>query len=131
MPTTYEIRKHVNDLGFTELKTSIDVRDAFKHKDFFLFINSTCPNSSIARMVLDDLLKVVKLPKNNYTVFAGQDIDATRTAREILNIKPSSPAFYTVRDNKVVYVLDRDAIITQDKHVIIKKLADAILHTYH
>lgn len=131
MTTAQEARKESQDIGFKELKDTMSLIEALGRPDFLLFINSTCSNSAIARMILRDVIKIIKLPRNSYTLLAGQDIDATSKAREILRIKPSSPAFYIVKKNRVIYTIDRDAIILQDRHVVVKKLSDAILHAFH
>ena len=58
-------------------------------------------------------------PDHLYTVFAGQDVDATRQARSYFTgYAPSSPQIGMFKDGKMVFMLER--------HQIEGRSADAI-----
>jgi putative YphP/YqiW family bacilliredoxin len=124
-----DMRDEVKALGFYELKTVDSVHKHlkdFSDDKFFLFINSTCANSKYARELLQTIIKEKKKSARLYTVFAGQDIDATQSARKILKIKPSSPAFYLVDKGKVIKNIDRDNILEGKKEDIEQELKEII-----
>ena len=50
-------------------------------------------------------------PDHSYTVFAGQDADATRRARDfIVGYGPSSPSIALFKDGRLVYMMERHQI---------------------
>ena len=47
-------------------------------------------------------------PDHKYTVFAGNDVDATRQARSYFTgYAPSSPSIALLKDGKLVYMMER------------------------
>jgi putative YphP/YqiW family bacilliredoxin len=110
---------------FKELNTIDEVTEAFKSDKYFFFINSSCPNSSYARKVLSEI-DIKEIPKNSYTVYAGRDMDAVAKARELLKVKPSSPAFYIIYKGKVIFEMNRDDIIRNDSKYLKNKLLEAL-----
>lgn len=116
------MRQELTQLGVEELRTAADV-DA-KVKDAkgttLLVVNSMCGCAARnARPAVAAALQHAVRPDHMYTVFAGQDADATRAAREhIVGYPPSSPSMAMLKDGKVVFVLER--------HQIEGRSADAI-----
>jgi putative YphP/YqiW family bacilliredoxin len=54
-------------------------------------------------------------PQRLYTVFAGQDAEATERAREYFTGKrPSSPSIAIMRDGRLVHMLERSDIEHRD-----------------
>jgi putative YphP/YqiW family bacilliredoxin len=50
-------------------------------------------------------------PDHLYTVFSGQDADATRRAREFFTgYAPSSPSIAVLKDGRIVHMIERHQI---------------------
>jgi len=107
-PMREELTRH----GFEELRTIDDVDTAMKKQGTsLLVINSVCgcAAGSARPGVVRSLENEVK-PDNLFTVFAGQDIDATNRVREYLNQPPSSPSVAILKDGQLVGFLPRHNI---------------------
>jgi putative YphP/YqiW family bacilliredoxin len=106
-------RKDIGEAGYEELKSSEEVNNAFKRDGTTLvMVNSTCGCAGgIARPAAANSIHFDKRPDHLVTVFAGQDRDATETAREYFEgYPPSSPSFALMKDGKVVTMLERHDI---------------------
>jgi len=115
-PDTSWMRKELTDLGVEELKTVEDVDRVFgEHASgtMLLVINSVCgcaagnarPGLKIA------LERSEHHPDHLYTVFAGQDKEATEQARGYFSdYPPSSPSFAFFVDGKVKAMIPRHRI---------------------
>ena len=65
-------------------------------------------------------------PEHSYTVFAGQDADATRQARGYFTgYAPSSPQIAMIKDGKVVFMLERFQIEGRSADAIAADLVEA------
>jgi putative YphP/YqiW family bacilliredoxin len=65
-------------------------------------------------------------PEKAITVFAGNDVEATRRAREyFVGYRPSSPAIALFRDGEVVKMLERWNIEGRGPNEIATELAEA------
>lgn len=107
-PMREELTRH----GFEELRTIDEVDTAMKKQGTsLLVINSVCgcAAGSARPGVVRSLENEVK-PDNLFTVFAGQDIDATNRVREYLNQPPSSPSVAILKDGQLVGFLPRHNI---------------------
>ncbi|MCK6480315.1 MAG: BrxA/BrxB family bacilliredoxin [Planctomycetaceae bacterium] len=110
------MREEVTRLGVKELRTPEEVDAALKGEaakgTTLLFVNSVCGCAAgNARPALRMTLERGGKPDHAYTVFAGQDREATARAREYLQGQPpSSPSFALLRDGKVVGMLHRHDI---------------------
>ncbi len=107
-PMREELTRH----GFEELRTIEEVDTAMKKQGTsLLVINSVCgcAAGSARPGVVRSLENEVK-PDNLFTVFAGQDIDATNRVREYLNQPPSSPSVAILKDGQLVGFLPRHNI---------------------
>ncbi|MGM0507304.1 MAG: BrxA/BrxB family bacilliredoxin [Bacteroidota bacterium] len=115
-PDTSWMRTELTDLGVEELKTVEEVDAVFKSPTpgtMLLVINSVCgcaagnarPGLKIA------LEKTEQAPNHLYTVFAGQDKEATEQARGYFSeYPPSSPAFAFFVDGEIKAMIPRHRI---------------------
>lgn len=115
-PDTSWMRTELTDLGVEELKTVEDVDAVFKSPKqgtMLLVINSVCgcaagnarPGLKIA------LERSGQAPNHLFTVFAGQDKEATEQARGYFDeYPPSSPAFAFFVDGEIKAMIPRHRI---------------------
>jgi putative YphP/YqiW family bacilliredoxin len=115
-PNISWMREELTDLGIKELLTPEDVDAAMevaKAGSTLLVINSVCgcaagnarPGVKIA---LDDSMKK---PDRIFTVFAGQEKEATSRAREYFSEFPaSSPSFAFFKDGEIKAMIPRHRV---------------------
>jgi putative YphP/YqiW family bacilliredoxin len=126
------MREEVTRLGVKELRTPGEVDAAMKGEaakgTTLLFVNSVCGCAAgNARPALRMTFEKGGKPDHAYTVFAGQDREATARAREFLaDQPPSSPAFALLRDGRVVRMLHRHDIEGRMAHEIAADLLKAL-----
>ena len=106
------MRKEVTDVGFTELRSADDAEQAINKMNgtALVFINSVCGCAAgMARPGLAQALKDANAkPDHLYTVFAGNDKDATEKVRSYFHgYPPTSPSFGLFKDGKIVSVIQR------------------------
>ena len=105
------MRQELTGIGFEELKTAADV-DA-KLGDApgtaLVVVNSMCGCAARnARPAVANALHHAVKPDHLYTVFAGQDPEATGRARDyITGYAPSSPSMAMFKDGKLVFAMER------------------------
>ncbi|MFT4311281.1 MAG: BrxA/BrxB family bacilliredoxin [Candidatus Woesearchaeota archaeon] len=108
------LREELTEVGFEELKTVESVDKALSSKGKLLVAVNTvcgCAASSMRPALIEALEESKKLPDKLYTVFAGQDADATEKAREYFTgYPPSSPAICLIEDKKVLFMMLREDI---------------------
>ncbi|QHJ71431.1 MULTISPECIES: BrxA/BrxB family bacilliredoxin [Planococcaceae] len=118
-----QARKELTDGGYKELTTPEDVNEALTQPGTSLvMINSVCGCAGgIARPAALHAVHYDKRPDNLYTVFAGQDKEATAQARAIFGDDhlPSSPSFAIVKDGKMVDEIGRHEIEGHDPMSVI------------
>ena len=108
------MRQELTRLGVEELRTATEV-DA-KLKDArgttLVVVNSMCGCAARnARPAVAHALQHTAKPDHLYTVFAGQDADATGRARDFFpGYPPSSPQIGMLKDGKLVFMLERHQI---------------------
>lgn len=92
-----------------------------------LFVNSVCGCAAgSARPGLALALRHPTRPDSLYTVFAGQDLEATARARSYFaDYQPSSPSIALLKDGEVVFFLHRYQIEGQGPDAIAAHLAAA------
>lgn len=110
-----QMRDEVTMHGARELLTPSDVDTALKNQKgtALVFINSVCGCAARgARPGLSEALKAAKAkPQKLFTVFAGQEKDATAQVRSYFpDIPPSSPSAALFKDGKVVAFVPRSHI---------------------
>jgi len=129
VPSVEEARALMVRMGFTELRTPEAVDTAVAEKGTSLvFVNSMCGCAGgIARPAAMLALRGGKQPDHIYTVFAGQDKEATARAREYFQpVPPSSPSVALLRDGKLVFMLERNQIEGRDPQTVAQALTRAI-----
>lgn len=114
-PDTSWMRKELTDLGVEELTTVEAVNEAFtneKEGTMLLVINSVCGCAAgNARPGLAHALNNEAKPDRLFTVFAGQDKEATQTARDHFpEFPPSSPSFAFFKDGEIKAMIPRHRI---------------------
>ena len=115
MPDISWMREELTDLGVKELITPEDVDSAMetaKQGTTLLVINSVCGCAAgNARPAVKVALDNNKLPDNMFTVFAGQDKEATAHARGYFSdFPPSSPSFAFFKDGEIKAMIPRHRI---------------------
>jgi putative YphP/YqiW family bacilliredoxin len=108
------MREEVTRSGVKELRSVAEVDAALGPGEgtVMVFVNSVCGCAAGgARPALALALQHGVRPQHLYTVFAGQDLDATARARSYLaDYQPSSPSVALLRDGEVVHFVHRHMI---------------------
>jgi putative YphP/YqiW family bacilliredoxin len=116
------MREDLTRLGVKELRTVAEVDEVMANPPatMLLFVNSVCGCAAgAARPALALAIQRGLKPDAMYTVFAGQDLDATARARSYVSeYEPSSPSIILFRDGEVAHFVHR--------HMIEGRTADAI-----
>lgn len=122
------MREELTRLGVQELRTAADVDQALPGPGTtMVVVNSICGCAAgrmrpAVRMALQNAAK----PARMFTVFAGQDTEATERARSYFTgYPPSSPSIGILRDGKLVYMMERRQIETRDAQLIAADLKAA------
>lgn len=105
------MRAEVTQLGVQELRTVADVDQVLANPagTQLVFVNSVCGCAAgAARPGLAKALGQAVKPEAVFSVFAGQDLEATARARSYFaDYQPSSPAVALLKDGEVVYFMHR------------------------
>jgi putative YphP/YqiW family bacilliredoxin len=105
------MRRDLTEVGFEELRSVDEVDQALKGTPgtAIVLVNSVCGCSArMARPAARIAVGHEPRPERLYTVFAGQDADATAKARGYFTgYPPSSPAFAILRDGNLVWMMER------------------------
>ncbi len=116
------MRQELTRLGIEELRTAGEVDAKLKDQQgtALVVVNSMCGCAARnARPAVGMALQHATRPEQLYTVFSGQDADATRQARSyITGYAPSSPSIAMFKNGKLVVMIER--------HQIEGRSADAI-----
>ena len=108
------MREEVTRHGVKELRTVSEVDAALGPGEgiALVFVNSVCGCAAGgARPALALALSHPVKPHQLYTVFAGQDLDATARARSYFSdFQPSSPSVALLQDGEVVHFVHRHMI---------------------
>jgi putative YphP/YqiW family bacilliredoxin len=112
------MREELTGVGVQELRSADAVERALAQPGTALVaVNSVC-GCAAARMrpaLRLALSTATEKPDHLYSVFAGQDREATARAREYFTgIAPSSPSIALLRDGKLVWMLQRRDIENRD-----------------
>ena len=108
------MREELTRLGIEELRTAEEVDRALKNRPgtTMVVVNSICGCAAgrmrpAVRMALQNSIR----PDQSYSVFAGQEREATDRAREYFTgYPPSSPSIGILRDGQLVYLMPRSDI---------------------
>lgn len=122
------MREELTRLGIEELKTAAEVDRALKNPGTaMVVVNSICGCAAgrmrpAVRMALQNGVK----PEKAFSVFAGQDTDATERARGYFTgWPPSSPSVAILRDGQLVYMMPRRDIESREAPAIAADLKAA------
>jgi putative YphP/YqiW family bacilliredoxin len=123
------MRSEITRLGVEELKTTDAVDAALKGTagTQLVIVNSVCGCSARnMRPAVAEALRHAVTPDHKYTVFAGNDADATRQARTYFTgYAPSSPSVALLKDGKLVHMIERWQIEGRTAAEIAADLRDA------
>jgi putative YphP/YqiW family bacilliredoxin len=128
---TQHMRDELTQLGIKELTTPEEVDAALTGEGAkgtaLVVVNSVCGCAAgLARPAVGFSLKNEVTPDHLYTVFAGQDKEATARAREYFDgERPSSPSFAILKDGKLVKMIHREEIENTPVEVITENLTNA------
>ena len=108
------MREELTRLGIQELRTPAEVDRAVANKPgtTMVVVNSIC-GCAAGRMrpAVRAALQHSSRPEKLFSVFAGQDKEATDRARSyFVGYPPSSPSIALLRDGKVVHMMQRSDI---------------------
>lgn len=105
------MRQELTRLGVEEMRNSTEVDARLKDAKgtTLVVVNSMCGCAARnARPAVASALQHGVTPDHLTTVFAGQDVEATTTARSYLaGYAPSSPSIALLKDGKLVFMLER------------------------
>ena len=122
------MREELTRAGVKELRTAADVDQAVAQSGTtMIVVNSIC-GCAAGRMrpAVRQALQHSAKPDHIYSVFAGQDAQATERARSYFTgYPPSSPSIGILRDGKMVYMLERRQIETREAPAIAADLTAA------
>ena len=123
------MRAELTTAGVQELRTPGEVDDFFNQQDgtSLLLINSVCGCAAgSARPGLKQAIQHQARPDRVATVFAGQDLEATARARELMgDVPPSSPSVALLKNGELVHFVPRHRIEGQDAGSIARDLTQA------
>jgi len=123
------MRQELTRLGVEELRTAVDVDAKLKELKgtALVVVNSVCGCAARnARPAIATALQHAVKPDHSYTVFAGQDADATRQARGYFTgYAPSSPQIAMIKDGRIVFMLERFQIEGRSADAIAADLVEA------
>lgn len=123
------MRKELTDLGVEELRSAEEVDRALEGAEdsVMVVVNSVCGCAAKnARPAVARALDHGVTPDRNYTVFAGQDDEATTRAREhFTGYRPSSPSIALLRGEDIVFMLERHQIEGRSAEAIASDLTEA------
>jgi putative YphP/YqiW family bacilliredoxin len=123
------MRAELTNIGVQELKTAEEVDQALKNSSgtMLVVVNSVCGCAAGgARPGVKLALQHATRPDKLFTVFAGQDKEATERARSyFVGYPPSSPSMALFKDGKIVKMIHRHDIEGHSPQEIAQKLTQA------
>jgi putative YphP/YqiW family bacilliredoxin len=123
------MRDDLTRLGIKELRTPDEVVEQFDSAKgtSLVVVNSVCGCAAgqcrpgVAKALQHDIT-----PDHLFTVFAGQDKEATAKAREFFApYPPSSPSIALMKDGELVHMIERHQIENRSAEQIAADLAQA------
>jgi putative YphP/YqiW family bacilliredoxin len=108
------MREELTRIGVQELRTAQDVDRAIVNQPgmSMVIVNSICGCAAgrmrpAIRVAVQNSVR----PEKMFSVFAGQDTEATERARSYFTgYPPSSPSIALLRDGKLIYMMQRSDI---------------------
>ncbi len=123
------MREELTRLGIEELRTPENVDQALKNRPgtTMVVVNSIC-GCAAGRMrpAVRAAMQNSVRPDQSYSVFAGQEKEATERARSYFTGQPpSSPSIGILRDGQLVYLMPRSEIERREAPAIAADLKAA------
>jgi putative YphP/YqiW family bacilliredoxin len=123
------MREELTKVGVQELRTADDVDKTLRSEPgtVMVVVNSIC-GCAAGRMrpAVRAALETTPRPDKVYSVFAGQDPEATERARSYFTgYPPSSPSIAILRDGKLLYMMQRGDIERREAGEIASMLQSA------
>jgi putative YphP/YqiW family bacilliredoxin len=123
------MREELTSLGVQELRTAQEVDQAITTQPgtVMVVVNSIC-GCAAGRMrpAVRVALQNTARPDKAFSVFAGQDTEATERARSYFTgYPPSSPSIAILRDGKLLYMMQRSDIERREAAEIASELKQA------
>jgi putative YphP/YqiW family bacilliredoxin len=120
------MREELTRIGVQELKTAADVDRELgaQQGTAMVIVNSIC-GCAAGRMrpAVHSALQHSSRPDHVFSVFAGQDLEATERARSYFTgYRPSSPSLAIFREGKLVHMMQRSDIEHRDSTDIANEL---------
>jgi putative YphP/YqiW family bacilliredoxin len=123
------MREELTRLGIEELRTAAEVDQALKNRPgtTIVVVNSICGCAAgrmrpAVRVALQNSIR----PDHAYSVFAGQETEATDRARSYFTgYPPSSPSIAIFRDGQLVHMMQRRDIESREAPAIAADLKAA------
>jgi putative YphP/YqiW family bacilliredoxin len=123
------MKDEVTRLGVKELLTVAEVDAVLGDLKgtALIFVNSVCGCAAgMARPALAKALQHGVKPDATYTVFAGQDVEATARARSYFaDFQPSSPSFLLIKDGEMARMVHRHEIEGRSAEMVAAALIEA------
>ena len=123
------MRAELVESGFVELRSAAEVTEALKNNQgtALVVVNSVCGCAAgTARPGAKLAVKNGKKPDHLYTVFAGNDAEATAEARRFFApYPPSSPSMALFKDGELVHFIERHHIEGRSAQMIADSLTGA------
>ncbi len=123
------MRAELVEMGVQELRTTSEVEDFFAASEgtSLVLVNSVCGCAAgSARPAVRLALANGQGPGRVATVFAGQDLEATARARELIgDVPPSSPSLALMKDGELVHFVPRHMIEGREAEAIAANLTEA------
>ena len=120
------MRDELTRIGFKELRTPEEVEEHIPNAKgtALVVVNSVCGCAAgNARPGVAKALQHDVKPDHLFTVFAGQDKEATAKAREYFEpYPPSSPSIALMKDGKLVHFIERHMIENRSAEEIATEL---------
>jgi putative YphP/YqiW family bacilliredoxin len=123
------MREELTRLGIEELRTAEAVDQALRGAGTTLVVVNSICGCAAGRMrpAVRMALQSAAHPDKAYTVFAGQDTQATERARSYFTGQPpSSPSIAILRDGQLVYMMPRRDIESREAPAIAAELKSAL-----
>ena len=125
-PMIIPMREDLTRIGVQELKTAAEVDRELgaQQGTAMVIVNSIC-GCAAGRMrpAVRTALQHRSKPDRVFSVFAGQDVEATERARSYFTgYRPSSPSLALFREGKLVHMMQRSDIEHRDSADIANEL---------
>ncbi len=123
------MREELTKVGVQELRSADDVDRTLRNEPgtVMVVVNSIC-GCAAGRMrpAVRAALQNAAKPDKVFSVFAGQDTEATERARSYFTgYPPSSPSIAILRDGKLLYMMERRDIERREAPEIAAELKSA------